>query len=165
MSVSVRRAAPADIDAMSRVLTASIVELCAADHEGKPGAIAAWTANKTPEGVRAMLGNPDLVLFVAEHAGKIGAVGAIRRNGEIGLNYVAPDMRFLGLSKALLARLEAELVALGFAEGRPALLVSAPDSGELRYVVLLGWAGDKVASIRDFLYAPYIVDGLATEAL
>lgn len=118
MSVSVRRAAPADIDAMSRVLTASIVELCAADHEGKPGAIAAWTANKTPEGVRAMLGNPDLVLFVAEHAGKIGAVGAIRRNGEIGLNYVAPDMRFLGLSKALLARLEAELVALGFAEGR-----------------------------------------------
>ncbi|MBS0248042.1 MAG: sigma-70 family RNA polymerase sigma factor [Proteobacteria bacterium] len=54
---------------------------------------------------------------------------------------------------------------LGFAEGQPALLVSAPDSGDLRYVVLLGWAGDKVASIRDFLYAPYIVDGLATEAL
>ena len=55
--------------------------------------------------------------------------------------------------------------ALGFAEGRPALLVSTPDSGELRYVVLLGWAGDKVASIRDFLYAPYIVDGLAVETL
>lgn len=54
---------------------------------------------------------------------------------------------------------------LGFAEGRPALLVSAPDGGDLRYVVLLGWAGDKVASIRDFLYAPYIVEGLATEAL
>lgn len=54
---------------------------------------------------------------------------------------------------------------LGFAEGQPALLVSTPDSGELRYVVLLGWSGDKVTSIRDFLYAPYIVDGLAVEAL
>ncbi len=54
---------------------------------------------------------------------------------------------------------------LGFAEGHPALLVSAPDGGDLRYVVLLGWSGDKVTSIRDFLYAPYIVDGLAAQPL
>jgi RNA polymerase sigma-70 factor (ECF subfamily) len=54
---------------------------------------------------------------------------------------------------------------LGFAEGQPALLVSAPDDDALRFVVLLGWAGDKVGSIRDFHYAPYIVDGLATESL
>jgi RNA polymerase sigma-70 factor (ECF subfamily) len=25
--------------------------------------------------------------------------------------------------------------------------------------MLLGWAGDKVATIRDFRYAPYVVDG------
>lgn len=55
--------------------------------------------------------------------------------------------------------------ALGFAESRPALLVSAPDDDALRFVVLLGWTGDKVASIRDFLYAPYIVDGLVVETL
>lgn len=55
--------------------------------------------------------------------------------------------------------------ALGIAEGRPALLVSAPDEGALRFVVLLGWSGDEIVSIRDFLYAPYIVDGLATQPL
>jgi len=25
--------------------------------------------------------------------------------------------------------------------------------------MLLGWDGDKVATIRDFRYAPYIIDG------
>ncbi len=54
---------------------------------------------------------------------------------------------------------------LGFAEGQPALLVSAPDDDALRFVVLLGWAGDKVVSIRDFHYAPYIADGLAVQPL
>ena len=54
---------------------------------------------------------------------------------------------------------------LGLAEGQPALLVSAPEEDALRFVVLLGWAGDKVASIRDFHYAPYIVEGLAAQPL
>ena len=48
MSFSVRRAEPDDVLAMSRVLTASIIELCAADHGNDPAAIAAWTRNKTP---------------------------------------------------------------------------------------------------------------------
>ena len=43
--------------------------------------------------------------------------------------------------------------------------VSAPDDDALRFVVLLGWAGDKVVSIRDFHYAPYIADGLAVQPL
>lgn len=118
MSILVRPARSADVPAMSRVLTASIIELCAADHGNDPAAIAAWTRNKTPEGVAAMLANPNLLIFVAEHSGMIGAVGAINRSGEVALNYVAPDMRFLGLSKALLAQLEIELKSLGFTEGR-----------------------------------------------
>lgn len=118
MSFSVRRAEPDDVLAMSRVLTASIIELCAADHGNDPAAIAARTRNKTPEGVANMLSNANLLLFVAETSGRVGAVGAVTRTGEIALNYVAPDMRFLGLSKALLARLESELRALGFKEGR-----------------------------------------------
>lgn len=118
MSIFIRPARPADVSAMSRVLTASIVELCAADHRSDPAAIAAWTRNKTQEGVAAMLANTNLLMFVAEASGQIGAVGAVTRTGEIALNYVAPDMRFLGLSKALLARLETELLTLGFTEGR-----------------------------------------------
>ena len=49
----------------------------------------------------------------------------------------------------------------GLVEGRPAILVldpNAPD-GPPKYFMLLGWAGEKVATIRDFRYATYIVDG------
>ncbi len=49
----------------------------------------------------------------------------------------------------------------GLVEGQPAILVfdpNAPDS-KPKYFMLLDWAADKVASIRDFRHAPYIVDG------
>lgn len=134
MNIAVRRAEPDDIPAMSRVLTASIIELCAADHGNDPAAIAAWTRNKSPEGVAVMVGNPNLLMFVAEARGGIGAVGAVTRTGEIALNYVAPDMRFLGLSKALLARLETELQTLGFKEGRLEATVTAQ-----RFYERAGW--------------------------
>ena len=57
--------------------------------------------------------------------------------------------------------------ASGLAEGRPALLVSDPadPAGAVRYVVLLGWADGRIISIRDFRYAPYVVEGLAIAPL
>jgi len=117
MSISIRRATPADVPAMSRVLIASITELCAADHRNDEKALAAWTANKSEAGVAKMIANPDLRMFVAELDDAIVAVGAIDTTGKIGLNYVAPNARFRGVSKALLHRLEQELLALGFDEG------------------------------------------------
>lgn len=108
MSISVRPARAADVAVMSRVLIASITELCEADHGGDPGRIATWTANKTPEGVRAMLAHPELQMLVAERNGVVAAVGAVR-GSEIARNYVAPEHRFAGVSKALLAALEAAL--------------------------------------------------------
>jgi RNA polymerase sigma-70 factor, ECF subfamily len=50
----------------------------------------------------------------------------------------------------------------GLVEGRPAILVFDPDEpdGKPKYFMLLGWAADKVATIRDFRHAPYVVDGL-----
>jgi RNA polymerase sigma-70 factor (ECF subfamily) len=48
----------------------------------------------------------------------------------------------------------------GLLEGRPAVLVFEP--GEPRapkYFMLLQWSAGKVATIRDFRHAPYIVDG------
>src|SRR5262245_61300548 len=49
----------------------------------------------------------------------------------------------------------------GLVEGRPAILVFDPDrmDAPARYFMLLEWDGDKVATIRDFRYAAYIVDG------
>jgi RNA polymerase sigma-70 factor (ECF subfamily) len=49
----------------------------------------------------------------------------------------------------------------GLVEGRPAILVfdpNGPDAGP-KYFVLLGWAAGKVTTIRDFRYAPYVIDG------
>jgi len=91
---------------MSEVLTRSITELCTLDHDNDPAAIAAWVANKTPEGVRRILENPDVKLFVAERDGVVAAVGCVQAGIEIGLNYVHPAHRFQGVSRALLAAME-----------------------------------------------------------
>src|SRR6266481_9825468 len=48
----------------------------------------------------------------------------------------------------------------GMVEGRPAILVFDPNApgAPPRYFVLLGWHDDKVATIRDFRHAPYIIE-------
>jgi RNA polymerase sigma-70 factor (ECF subfamily) len=49
----------------------------------------------------------------------------------------------------------------GLVEQRPAILVFDPneqDSGP-KYFMLLDWSADKVATIRDFRHAPYIIEG------
>ena len=49
----------------------------------------------------------------------------------------------------------------GLVEGRPAILVFDPDAlGALpNYFMLLGWQDDKVAVIRDFRHARYVIEG------
>ena len=134
MIALIRPAGRADVPAMSRVLTASIIELCATDHGNDPEALAAWTRNKSEGGVAAMLDNPDFLIFVAELDGAVAAVGAITRDGTVALNYVAPTARFRGLSKAMMARLEAELKALGFTDGRLEATATA-----LKFYQATGW--------------------------
>jgi RNA polymerase sigma-70 factor (ECF subfamily) len=49
----------------------------------------------------------------------------------------------------------------GLVEGRPAILVfdpNQPDSAP-KYFMLLQWSADKVATIRDFRHAAYVIDG------
>ena len=49
----------------------------------------------------------------------------------------------------------------GLLEGRPAILVfdpNEPDAGP-KYFMLLQWSADKVATIRDFRHAAYVIDG------
>jgi RNA polymerase sigma-70 factor (ECF subfamily) len=49
----------------------------------------------------------------------------------------------------------------GLVEGRPAILVFDPNApgAPPTYFMLLSWSADKVAAIRDFRHAPYIIDG------
>jgi RNA polymerase sigma-70 factor (ECF subfamily) len=49
----------------------------------------------------------------------------------------------------------------GLLEGRPAILVFDPNEPGARpkYFMLLQWSADKVATIRDFRHAAYVIDG------
>ena len=57
-------------------------------------------------------------VFVAAEGERLLGVGAINDAGEIMLNYVAPEARFRGVSKAMLARLESCARALSLATVR-----------------------------------------------
>ena len=115
-------------------MTASIAELCGADHGNDPDRIAHWTANKTVDGVRSMLANPNSRLFVAEIDGSIAAVGSITGDSEIGLNYVDPAYRFQGASKALLAAMENDMRARGIREAKLSATTTAR-----RFYLDAGW--------------------------
>ena len=136
--IAVRPATAADVPAMSRVLVASITELCGPDHGGAPERLATWTANKTPEGVAHMLASPGLRMLVAELDGQVAAVGAVVPDkGEVSLNYVDPAARFRGVSKALLAALEAELRGHGVVEAQLTSTTTAR-----RFYHAAGWSED-----------------------
>jgi RNA polymerase sigma-70 factor (ECF subfamily) len=49
----------------------------------------------------------------------------------------------------------------GMLEGRPAILVFDPDDRDAgpKYFMLLDWAAGKIATIRDFRHAPYVIEG------
>jgi GNAT superfamily N-acetyltransferase len=111
--MEIRRATDEDAERAALVLRRSIAELCHADHAGDADTIALWLANKTPENVRRWAGNQHL--FVAAEGDALLGVAALAPSGEITLNYVSPDARFKGVSKALVARLEEEAAALGLA--------------------------------------------------
>jgi RNA polymerase sigma-70 factor (ECF subfamily) len=58
-------------------------------------------------------------------------------------------------------------VSLGWAEGRPVLLVGDPAvaARAVAYVILLDWTNDRISAIRDFRFAPYVMDSLSAERL
>jgi len=104
--MQVRTATLADCAAIASVVRSSILELCGADHQGDAAVLGSWLANKTPENVAKWLSNPDNSLLVVTDDKALIAAGCITRAGEITLNYVAPEARFRGASKALVGALE-----------------------------------------------------------
>jgi GNAT superfamily N-acetyltransferase len=104
--VKIREATTDDATAACEVLRASITELCALDHCNDPEILARWLANKTPEIVASWIADPNASLLLAVEGETVLAVGSVRNDGEITLNYVSPVARFRGASSALLSALE-----------------------------------------------------------
>ena len=111
--MQIRDATSDDAEAACEVLRRSISELCAADHGNDPAILSAWLGNKRPEIVAAWARQPGNSLLVAVERGAILAVGSVTDAGEITLNYVAPGARFRGVSRAMLAALEARAAGRG----------------------------------------------------
>lgn len=111
--MQIRDAVPEDASAACEVLRRSISELCGADHRNDPEILTRWLANKTPEIVGSWIIEPGNSVLVAVEDGCIFAVGSVTDAGEITLNYVSPDARFRGVSRAMLTALEARALERG----------------------------------------------------
>ncbi len=84
-----------------------------ADHGNDAAILARWLGNKTTDIFRSWIAEPGSSVLVAVEHGNILAVGAVTDAGNITLNYVSPDARFRGVSRGLLAALEARAVERG----------------------------------------------------
>jgi len=111
--MDIRDALAGDAAAASEVIRRSISALCLADHEGDEAILSRWLNNKTPDIVASWIAQPRGSFLLAVEDGAILGVGAVTDAGEITLNYVSPEVRFRGVSRALLAALEARARAKG----------------------------------------------------
>jgi len=111
--MEIRDATPEDADAACDVLRKSILELCSADHGNDPAILRRWVGSKTPEVVASWVRQAGNSLLVAVEDEAILAVGSVTDAGEITLNYVAPNSRFRGVSRAMLGALEARAARHG----------------------------------------------------
>ncbi|MBD8894057.1 GNAT family N-acetyltransferase [Roseibium litorale] len=112
MPLDVRRAIAEDAEQVANLLRRSIIELCTPDHLGDPERYERWIANKTPENALKWIEGPGAV-FVAVTECRVSGVGMGSPDGEVLLNYVLPDARFSGVSKALMEAVEAYFVDAG----------------------------------------------------
>ena len=91
--------------AICETVRRSIRDLCVSDHKNDPVLLDAWLDGKTPERVRQWLLNRANDMIIAKLDGQIVGAGCAR-GSEVILNYVLPEARFRGVSKALLMALE-----------------------------------------------------------
>lgn len=112
----IRRARISDAEEACTVLRRSIAELCGLDHRGDAVMLGKWLSNKTVENLRRWIADSHFV--IAEQDGRVLGCAAMNGVGRIMLNYVAPEARFRGVSKALVRELERIATDLGLEECR-----------------------------------------------
>ena len=113
MHVNIRDAIAEDASAATVILKRSIAELCELDHRNDPAILARWLGNKTVENFCGWVQQTDNSVLVAMENGEVLGVGSVTDAGMIGLNYVSPEARFRGVSRALLQALEARATERG----------------------------------------------------
>lgn len=111
--MKIRDAVLDDADAACEAMRRSITELCIADHRNDPVILGRWLGNKTPEIFASWIKQSDNSLLVAVEDGNILGVGSVTNAGTITLNYVLPDARFRGVSRAILSALETRAAERG----------------------------------------------------
>src|ERR1051326_8576716 len=104
--MKIRDAVPEDAPAACEVIRRSIIELCAADHHNDPAILERWLPNKTAEIVASWICQPGNSVLLAVEGNAVLAVGSVTDEGEITLNYVSPEARFRGVSRAMIGALE-----------------------------------------------------------
>ena len=137
MQMQIRDAIPGDAEQACDVMRRSIIELCVPDHRNDPAILNRWLANKKLEINAAWIAQPDASMLLAIEGDAVLAVGGVTDAGEITLNYVSPDARFQGVTKALLAALEARAKERG---NRSCALLSIQTA--YRFYLAAGYADD-----------------------
>jgi GNAT superfamily N-acetyltransferase len=111
--MQIRDAIAEDAAAACHVLRQSIEQLCELDHRNDPAILARWLSNKTVANVASWIARSDTSLLLVVEDDSVLAVGSVTDSGEITLNYVAPNARFRGASRSLLAALETRAAQRG----------------------------------------------------
>ena len=104
LHMQVRPAQIADADRAIDVVRRSIQELCELDHKSDPATLSMWLSNKTADNMRQWIAAH--TVLVAVEGERMTGVAAVRADGEVLLNYVAPEARFQGASKCLMQGIE-----------------------------------------------------------
>ncbi|MCV0426469.1 MAG: GNAT family N-acetyltransferase [Roseibium sp.] len=95
-----------DADEIALLLRRSILELCIGDHGNDPENFEPWLKNKTPDNVERWISGNNRMFSAIDQSRRVIGVGMGTTNGEVVLNYVLPDARCIGVSKALMRALE-----------------------------------------------------------
>ncbi|PCI86016.1 MAG: hypothetical protein COB24_11250 [Hyphomicrobiales bacterium] len=134
MKLTIRPADSANAKDMVTLTTRSITELCAADHDNEPQLLAEWLDNKTVEQMTNWIEQPDNYVIVAYSDEVMVAAGGTNIHGRILRNYVHPEYRFKGISRAIMAAMEKYLRGLGL---KQATLESSKTAFE--FYLSCGW--------------------------
>lgn len=108
----VRQAQPQDAEAALALVRRSIIDLCREDHLGDALTLEGWLANKTLANMQAWITKLGSVVVLAEREQRLAGVAGFTAAGDLILLYVAPEDRFQGVSKALLADCETRAKAM-----------------------------------------------------
>jgi GNAT superfamily N-acetyltransferase len=130
--MQVRPAQLADADRAIDVIRRSIQELCELDHRSDPATLSMWLGNKTADKMRQWIAAH--AVLVAVEGERITGVAAVREDGEVLLNYVAPEARFQGTSKCLMQAIEAWASSRGLE-----WLTLESTATALRFYLSTGW--------------------------